>query len=261
MFGSALAYTGGQYSSHGVTLLGGIAYGAQDYPDLDENNAPTAAFAARYTFNDPFPDKAEALHPFAEAGGWVTPQQGVTLTRSYADGTGTSMGEGTSEATSWAGYGRAGMVWNATAHNSFTGFGELGQQTMDFSGYTEATTASNPFPATVSGGTLRMDVARYGGQWTHSMDGLFFPGHIPATFTLAADYAQSFDVRSGLTAEVPGIGTSAAANTGDRWAEFGARLESHLTERLALDLDVTGTSGDNALRTAIHGGGGLSYSF
>ena len=101
MFGSAVGYSAGQYSNRGITVLGGIAYGAQDYPDIRQASAPTIAAALRYTFDDPFGDKAKALQPFAEIGSWVTPRAGMTLTRSYANGSGSSTGSGDTTATSW----------------------------------------------------------------------------------------------------------------------------------------------------------------
>jgi probable HAF family extracellular repeat protein len=86
MFGSAVGYTGGQYYSRGITILGGIAYGAQDYSNIQQGDAPTIAAAMRYTFDDPFQDEANVIHPFVELGGWVTPQADLTLNRTYANG-------------------------------------------------------------------------------------------------------------------------------------------------------------------------------
>jgi hypothetical protein len=131
---------------------------------------------------------------------------------------------------------------------------------MSFDGYTEALSPSNPFPATVTGGLLRMDVARVGTSWTHHVDDLVGRwGPVPVSITVAGSIAQSFDVHSGLTANVSRIGSSSAANTNDRWGEFGVRLESMLTDRLAADFDLTGTTGTGTI--AVHGGIGLSYKF
>jgi probable HAF family extracellular repeat protein len=261
MFGSALGYTGGQYSAHGVTIMGGIAYGSEDYPDITQGNAPTVAAAVRYTFDDPFGDAGKALHPYAELGGWVTPQAPLTLTRSYANGSGTSTGQGGINATSWAEYGRGGLIWDVTAHDRLTGYGELGQQYMSFGAYSENST-NNPFPASVGAGLLRLGVARIGGLWTHKIDDLFDQwDHVPVSVTLAGNVAQSFNVHSGLTATVAGVGSTEANNGTDTWGEFGGRVTAGLTKNIDLNLDLNGTTGGGALGTAIHGGVGVTYSF
>ncbi|HAX91705.1 MAG TPA: hypothetical protein DCY07_05805, partial [Rhodospirillaceae bacterium] len=73
MFGSAVGYTGGQFSGKGVTLLGGIGYGAQDYKNIEQDSAPTVAMAGRYAFGDTFAGQKN-LSPFVELGGWITPR-------------------------------------------------------------------------------------------------------------------------------------------------------------------------------------------
>jgi probable HAF family extracellular repeat protein len=259
MFGSALGYTGGQYAERGVTVLGGIAYGRQDYPNVRQGDAPTVAAAARYTFDDPFGDEGGALHPYAELGGWITPRADYTLSRTYANGSGTATGQGMTNATSWAEYGRAGLAWDASADDQLTGYGELGQQFMMFDGYSEALSSGNPFPASVGGGLLRFGVARGGLSWTHRLDGLFVD--VPMSVTLAGAAARSFDVHSGMAANVSGVGTSTATNEADTWGEFGARVETGLTDGLALDLDLAGTTGGGSLGTVLHGGVGVVVRF
>ncbi len=267
LFGSALGYTGGQYSERGVTVLGGIAYGAQDYPNITQDDSITVATALRYTFDDPFGDEGNTLHPYAEIGGWIAPNATMKFTRSYANGSGTSTGTGETSTTSWAEYGRGGMTWDATGDDKFTGYAEFGQQYMNFAAYGEEASSSNTFPANVGAGQFRMDVARVGGAWTHKIDGFFddFDSDdlrdIPVSITFAGAAAQSFDVHSGLTVTVPGVGSSTASNASDTWGEFGARIEAQFTTNLALDLDLNGTTGQGALGTAIHGGAGLSYKF
>jgi hypothetical protein len=259
MFGSAVGYTGGQFSTRRVTVLGGFAYGAQDYPDIRQGDAPTAAVAMRYTFDDPFGDQGKALHPYGEIGGWVTPRESLTLSRTYTDiaGGAPQTGQGDTNAILWAEYGRGGLAWDATRDDQFTGYGELGQQYMSFAPYTESS-ADNPFPASVEGGLFRTDVARIGGSWTRDLSPMIYA---PISFTLAGDVARSFDVHSGLTVNVPGVGLTGGANGADTWGEFGARIETRFTDQVALDLDLNGTTGGGALGTTLHGGGGMSYRF
>ena len=264
MFGSAVGYTSGQYSARGVTVLGGLAYGAQDYPNIGQSDAPTVAAAARYTFDDPFGDAGQALHPYAEIGGWVTPQANLTLTRNYANGAGSNTGVGSTQETSWAEYGRGGLVWNLP-YDQFTGYGELGQQSLSYAGYSETQNLSNPFPASVDGSVLRLNIARVGTAWTHWLDpdllDSLFAIRVPVSFTLAGDMARSFASTTTMTATVAGIGTMQASSPDTTWGEFGARVETQFTDHLALDLDLNGTSGGGAMGTALHGGAGVSYKF
>ncbi len=260
MLGSAVAYTGGQYSARGVTVLGGIGYGTQDYTHISEQGAPTIALAARYTFDDPFGDEGNALHPYGEIGGWTTPQATMTMHRSYSYGL--STGVGNTETTSWADYGRGGLIWDITSADRLTGYGEVGQQAMAFGAYSEQAGGTNPFPASVNGGLLNMGVARVGSSWTHKIDTLSDTfGKVPVAVTFAGDVARSFAVHSGLHA-VSAIGdTASSANTAETWGEFGGRLSAELTKNLSLDFDVNGTTGGDALGTSFHGGMGVSYAF
>ena len=64
--------------------------------------------------------------------------------------------------TAHAEYGRGGISWTAAKNDTLTGYGEFGQQYMSFNGYTEQSSLSNPFPATVGDGLFRMDVVAHG---------------------------------------------------------------------------------------------------
>jgi probable HAF family extracellular repeat protein len=263
MFGSEVGYASGQYSAHGVTVLGGIAYGAQDYPDLHQNAAVTPAVAVRYTFDDPFGDEGDALHPYTELGGWATPDETLTFTRPYANGAGTSYGSGSTHAAAWAAYGRGGMMADVDADNRLTGYGELGVQYLSYGGYGEALTAQNPFPATVNGGLMHMDIARAGGEWTSKLGSIESDQGqiIPVSVTLAGAAAHSFGVHAPVATTVAGIGVSTGEGEDATWGEYGARLEAQFTDNIALDLDITGTTGGNGIGTTVHGGGGISYKF
>ena len=73
--------------------------------------------------------------------------------------------------------------------------------------------------------------------------------------------AQSFDVHSGLTATVAGVGSSSASNGTDTWGEFGGRVTAGLAQNIDLSFDLNGTTGGGALGTSLHGGVGVTYSF
>lgn len=260
MFGSAIGYAGAQYAKRDFTLLGGIAYGTQDYPNIKQDGAVTLALAGRYTFADPFHDKARALRPFVELGAWVQPRATLTLSRDYANGAGLSTGVGKTDATTWAEYGRGGVIWDFNARNQFTAYGELGQHYLSFASYAE-NSALNPFAASIEGGELRMDIARLGGSWTHRITGLHDHGRpMPVAITLAGAAAHAFDVEGGVKAHVGSIGLQAVNKT-EVWGEFGARLEAQLTDHLSLNMDISGTTGGGLIDTAVHGGLGLTYRF
>jgi len=78
---------------------------------------------------------------------------------------------------------------------------------------------------------------------------------------LAGAAAYAFAENAGLSATVSGVGASTATNGNDTWGEFGGRLEGQVTDNLALDLDLTGTTGGGALGTVLHGGVGVTLTF
>jgi hypothetical protein len=258
MVGSAVGYAGGQYAAKGVTWIGGIAYGAQDYHDVRQSDAPTLATALRYTFNDPFGDEARTLHPFVEGGGWITPEQTLTFSRPYANGPYAALGQGSSSTTSWDGYGRVGLVFDADGDDQLVGWGDLGEQGMDFGGYSEGLSQSNPFPATVSAGDLTFGVARLGASYTRDLKSLIYA---PFYVTLAGAAARSFGVHSGLNVAMGGLATMYGANSDDTWGEFGGQLSARLTDRVTASLGLSGTAGAQPIGISLHGDAGLSYQF
>jgi hypothetical protein len=263
MFGSALGYAGGQASRGGVTILGGVAYGSQDYNNIRADAAPTIALATRYTFANPIVLVDQELRPFVEIGGWIAPSTQLTFTRPYNNEGFTDSGIGSTNATSWDEYFRGGLTVNLSATDKITGFGEIDEQSMGFDGYTEATSVTNPFPATINSGVIRMTILRAGPSWTHDVGSIHWDDNhaTPLAVTFAGAVAHSFNVHSGLTAVVPDIGTTMASNTSDTWGEFGARIEGELTKSITLDFDIAGTAGGTDIGTSVHGGVGLGYTF
>lgn len=260
MFGSAVGYLGGQYSKDDVTVLGGIGYGALDFENVTQDNAFTIATAVRYTFDDILGNEDQALRPYAEVGGWVAPSTDTTFRRDYANGAGTATGRGSADTASWAGYGRGGVIWDATQTDQLMAYGELGRQSMHIDSYTEPLTTDNPFPASVDGGTMHMMVTKAGLSYTHDFDDV--PTlNIPVSVTLAGAVARSFATSSGLRTTVDGIGTLRADGQNETWGEFGARVEGTLTDGIVLNLDINGTTGGAAGETALHGGVGVVYKF
>ncbi len=260
MFGSAMGYVAGQASLGGLTALGGLGYGQQDYAHVEQSNALTAAAALRYTFLE----KAR-LHPYVELGGWATPEETMTFKRSYLNGSGSNSGSGSADASAFAGYGRGGLIWDATPSNRLVGYGEYGRQYLSVSSYVEASGAgyNNPFPAEVNGGLLWMNVARAGFSWTHDLGAMFNANGqtVPLSFTLAGAAAHSFDPRTGLRATLTGAGTVTTPSHEDTWGEFGARIAAQFTKNVSFGLDFSGSAGADPGGASFHGGAALAYAF
>ena len=252
MFGSAVGYFGGQYARGDNSLRGGFAFGHQDDTAVEQDNSTTVALAARHIFASD-----SAVKPYAELGGWATPDEDLTLSRNYANGAGIATGKGTTSAYSWAGYAQAGVIWQAREGTQIRGFGELGQQVLNYDGYTEAAGAGNPFPATIASGQLRYDVTRFGGALSQSITG----GPLPLTATASAAIAHAFNVSSDLSATVGGVGTTQAASSAATWGEFGFQLDAQINERWTASAGLIATSGDAQMDSKLHGTVGLSYKF
>lgn len=251
MFGSAMGYANAEYTREQFTVLGGFGYGSQEYEGAELHAAPVFAAALRYSFGD---IDEPGVIPFLEGGGSITPFQDVTFSRSYANGAGTATGKGTTETTGGLWYARAGSAWNVTDADQVTAFGEYGQQYLNFKDYYERDDASNPFPAHIDGGTAKMDVVRAGGSWSHDINDTF-------SVTVSGAVARSLNVDSDLTATVSGVGTIEADSKQQTWGEYGARLETRLTDEASLNFVVNGTKGGSGIGNDTHGGVSVSYKF
>ncbi len=265
LFGSAVGYAAGQASKYGFTVLGGLGWGAQDYGSgIEQDNALTLAAALRYTLDKPFFGGRVAFSPYVELGGWATPEETLTLTRGYVNGAGFSTGRGSADASSFAGYARSGLIWDATASDRLTGYGEIGRQYLSIASYIEAPGLANPFPASVDGGTLFMNVAKVGAAWTHETSHLLsLPNGkpLPISLTLAGAAVHSFSPHTALTASLAAAGTVRTNSPSETWGEFGGRLSARFTQNLSLGLDLSGTAGADPIGTSLHGGASLAYAF
>ena len=265
LFGSAVGYAAGQASRYGFTVLGGLGWGAQNYGSgIEQDNALTLAAALRYTLDKPFFGGRVAFSPYVELGGWATPEETLTLTRGYVNGAGFSTGRGSADASSFAGYARSGLIWDATASDRLTGYGEIGRQYLSIASYIEAPGLANPFPASVDGGTLFMNVAKVGAAWTHETNHLLsLPNGkpLPISLTLAGAVVHSFSPHTALTASLAAAGTVRTNSPSETWGEFGGRLSARFTQNLSLGLDLSGTAGADPIGTSLHGGASLAYAF
>ena len=149
-----------------LTLIGGFSYNQWNASGITVQNAPTIAGSLLYDFW-----KWGASRPFLEAGGSLTPYEDVHYSRSYADGLTTSVGNASAVDRDLSLFARAGWVARLSPVDEAAIYGDLSRDWMQTGGYTEMTSALNPFPATVSNGIDLLNVAHVGGQITHLFNG------------------------------------------------------------------------------------------
>ena len=255
VFGQVGSAQGGGYVRYGtgggLAILGGIAYGTEDYANAKIDNAAMGAAALRYLASI-----TGDWGLFAEGGGWYAPDADLKFKRQYANGAGVATDVGNTSGDLSYYYARAGVVVDVTPRDQFVVSGEIGRQELEIGGFAEAFDAGNPFNAVVSGGTDRMDVAKLGLRWSVLLGGGF-------DATLWANGAYGFNRQTDMITFVAGLGAfEAAIDSSVTWAEYGARLGYALTESITLDLMVNGISGKkDEVDTRVHGGLGLRYAF
>jgi hypothetical protein len=235
--------------SNQLTLMGGFSYNQYSASGISVYNAPTVAASLVYDFVN-----WGRSRPFLEFGGGVTPYEEVHYSRSYANGLTTATGYARAINRNAAIFGRVGWVARLTPIDEAAVYGDLSRNWMQTGGYSEATTAVNPFPATVPPGLDTLNVARIGAQYTH----LFF-GNFEAN--VGGALAYGFNAGSGAPFNVFDFGTIAPYPIqNSTWFEYGARIGYRMNERLVVDGFVVGTAG-GAPGNTIHGGIGLRYFF
>jgi hypothetical protein len=248
--GSFAAGAQGRWSlSDELSLIGGFSYNQWNVSGITVENAPTIAGALIYDFW-----KWGQSRPFVEGGGALTPYEDVNYSRTYANGLTTGVGNAKAIDRNLALFARAGWIARLTPVDEAAVYGDLGRNWMQTGGYTEMTSALNPFPATVSNGLDTLNVARLGGQYTHLLS-----GNIEANVSAAVAY--SFGAGAGAATSVYDFGPiapNALPNT--TWMEYGARLGYRWNDRLVIDAFVVGTAFGEVGAT-VHGGIGLRYSF
>ena len=121
-------------------------------------------------------------------------------------------------------------------------------------GYTEAASATNPYPATVQSGLDTLNVVRLGAQYTH-----LFLGKFETNVSVAVAYG--FNAQTGTVSSFADFGTVAPYPIGNSfWYEYGGRIGYRLANRMVLDMFLLGTFGGEIGKT-VHGGLGLRYLF
>ena len=245
----ALGGSGRWSLSDTTTLIGGISYDQWSASGISVTNAPTVAAALVYDFI-----KWGSSRPFVEAGLGLTPYEQVNYSRTYPNGTTTGYGYASATNRDASLFGRVGWVDRLTPIDEAAAYVDLGRSWMQTGGYSEQTTAINPFPATVPSGLAALNTARLGAQYTH-----LFNGNIEVN--VGAAVAYGFGAGAGAPFNVSEFGTIAPGAIADSaWFEYGARIGYRMTDRLVVDAFVLGTAGGLA-GNFVHGGVGVRYSF
>lgn len=252
-FVSGGSVSGGGFARHnlgnGLSIMGGLSYAKENYPDADLSDGFTGALAVQYLHTS-----AGSWRPFVEVGGWLTPDAELTFSRTYANGAGTATGTGDTHGDLSYLYARAGVLLAAAANDQIALSAEIGRERLAVDGYSERI-AGNPFEAHVAAGTDQADLLKARLQWSHR-----FTANLDSTLWVAAVHAFNRD--SGLQAAVPGLGALTPVGLGEiNWAEYGARIGYKVTDAMTVDLFANGVSGEGAVDTRVHAGAGIRFNY
>ena len=252
-FGSVGSFSAGLHGRYDLTdrltLLGGMAFSEFDGRDFRVTSAPIFAASLRYD-----PADLGKSRPFGEVGAILTPDENMRYVRPYVFGAGIDYGIGTTDGSNTTIFGRIGWVFRLSGQDEVAVSGEISRGWQFVDGYTEAQNASNPFPATVAGGTDSMNIVKAGAQWTH-----LFVGKIE--LNLNGGFAHSFASQSGLSTSVEGFGSVLPVLPDLSWFEYGGRVSYRLSAATVVDAFVDGAIGRQPIGSSVHGGLGLRYHF
>ena len=234
----------------GFSLLGGLSYAKETYPDADLRQVGIGALALQYIHGG-----SSWWHPFVETGGWIAPNASLSFSRTYMNGVGMATGTGATHGDLSYYYARAGFLLAHSRFNQVALAAEYGRERMAVDAYTEPLSAQNPFEAHVAAGTDTVDLAKLRLAWSHRLT-----HHLDTTVWLAG--VRGFHRQSELVASVPGIGTLMPVGLDAlTWAEYGARIGYRLTNAVTIDAFVNGVSGRDGIDTRVHTGAALRFQF
>jgi hypothetical protein len=252
-FGSAGSFSAGIHGRKEITsnlsLLAGIAYTQYGESGYNVTSAPIGAFALRYDFTD-----WGSSRPFFDVGTILTPFEKVSYSRSYTTNLGGVALQGSTNASEYGVYGRAGWISRLSPRDEFAASIDIWQLWQRVNGYSDPTAAFDPFNASIASGTDRTNLAKIGAQWTH-LFGSSIEGNLNGGFV------QSFANHSGLVATVTGDGLVVPTIGNHYWFEYGGRIGFRITKGWTADLFLDGTLGPQPVGNTIHGGIGLRANF
>lgn len=237
-------------SSTGFSVLGGLSFMQEDYPDSKLKHAGMGALALQYLHNG-----GGWWHPFVETGGWYVLDAALDITRTYLNGAGTATGAGNTMGDLSYIFVRAGLLLEQSRADQMALSLEYGRERLSVNGYAERMSPQNPFEAYVATSTDELDLVKLRLQWSHRFNSL-----LDSTLWVAG--VHGFDASSGLTAFVPGFGTVTFAEPEHaNWVEYGARIGYQVTQAVTIDAFANGVSGHGSIETRAHAGLGLRFRF
>src|SRR6202046_4248990 len=252
-FGSAGSFSAGIHGRKEITsnlsLLAGIAYTQYGESGYNVTSAPIGAFALRYDFTD-----WGSSRPFFDVGTILTPFEKVSYGRSYTTNLGGVALQGSTNASEYGVYGRAGWISRLSPRDELAASVEIWQLWQRVNGYSDSTATFDPFNASTATGTDRTNLAKVGAQWTH-LFGSSIEGNLNGGFV------QSFANHSGLVATVTGDGLVVPTIGNQYWFEYGGRLGFRITKGWVADLFLNGTLGPQPVGNTLPGGGRVRGGF
>jgi Autochaperone Domain Type 1 len=236
--------------SDNLTLLAGVGFNDFSTNGVTVQNSATVAASLLYDFVN-----LGRTRPFFELGGYVSPYEPTTYSRSYANGTGTGTGAGSAIDRNAAFFGTGGVVSRLTPIDEAATYVSLTRDWQDSLGYSEGLSASNPFPATFSRGIDATYIVQVGVQYTH----LFAPS---IEVNVNGGVARSFGAVVGIDSFILDYGAiPSVVPKAVNWVELGGRIGYRVSDRMIVDAFVDGTIGPEPAGRTIHGGLGLRYAF
>jgi hypothetical protein len=252
-FGSAGSFSAGIHGRKEITsnlsLLAGLAYTQYGESGYNVTSAPIGAFALRYDFTD-----WGSSRPFFDVGTILTPFEKVSYGRNYTTNLGSVALQGSTNASEYGVYGRAGWISRLSPRDELAASVEIWQLWQRVNGYSDPTAAFDPFNASIASGTDRTNLAKIGAQWTH-----LFGSNVESNIN--GGFVQSFASHSGLVATVTGDGLVVPTIGNQYWFEYGGRIGYRITKGWTADFFVDGTLGPQPVGNTIHGGIGLRANY
>jgi hypothetical protein len=252
-FGSVGSFMAGVHGrkelTNNLSLLAGLAYTQYSENGYHVTSAPIGALTLRYDLTD-----WGASRPFFDIGTILTPFERVRYSRSYVTNFGVISVDGSTTASNYAVYGRAGWIGRLSPRDEVAASIEAWQLWQRVAGYSDPLVAFNPFDASFQTGTDKTSLVKIGGQWTHLITPAI-EGNINGFFV------QSFGAQSGVVATVTGNGLVTPTIGNQGWFEYGGRLGFRLARGWVADLFVNGTLGPQPVGNTLHGGVGLRVNY
>lgn len=252
-YGAAGSLSGGLSGRYNLTdsvsFLAGAAVNSFKERDADVRFSSTFALSVRYDPSDMGPSR-----PFFEIGGLVSPEARVRYDRSYVSGGSIAAGVGDTSATTSSGFVRVGWVARLSPRDEFAVLADYSRGAQNVGRYTERAAATNPFGASVVGGSDEINIARFGAQYTRLLTDTI-EGNVNGAV------AYLFDPKSGLNAVVGGVGLQAPRLRDTAFFEGGGRLGFRITDKSVIDVFAVTAVGPQPIGTSVHGGIGWRYTF